>query len=108
MKTDTLSFNEFLCVTLLYAATVNEEFTANEKAAIVKEVGIETYENMYARFDKMSDFEALETIANHKGIHYPTLERRQEVLDKIKAIFHADNEYDILEKEIFNLIQKII
>lgn len=108
MSTESLSFNEFLCITLLYAATVNEEFTPEEKASIIKQVGIETYENMYVKFDKMSDFEALETIAHHKGIHYPTPERRQEVLDRIKVIFEADNEFDVLEKEIFRLLERIL
>ncbi|MDG1716322.1 MAG: hypothetical protein P8H42_01720 [Saprospiraceae bacterium] len=105
---DNLSFDEFICITLLYAANVNEEFTPKEKATIIKSVSITTYEKIYAIFDKMSDFEALETIMAYKGIHYPTSDRKQEVLDKIESIFKVNNAYDIVEKEIFHFLEKLL
>lgn len=104
----TLSYDEFICITLLYAANVNEEFTTEEKAAILQNVGVGTYEKMFSVFDKMSDFEALETIMDHKGIHYPTPARKQEVLDKIEIIFKADNDYDIVEKEIYRFLTNLL
>ena len=103
-----LSYDEFICIALLYAANVNEEFTPEEKAAIMKNVGEVTYEKMYNVFDKMSDFEALETIMNHKGVHYPTSTQKQEVLDKIEMIFKADDDYDIVEKEIYHFLKKLL
>lgn len=105
---ETLSYDEFICITLLYAANVNEEFTPEEKATIIKTVSIDTYEKMYAIFDKMSDFEALETIIAHKGIHYPTPDRKQEVLDKIESIFKVDDNYDVVEKEIFHFLTNLL
>ena len=105
---NTFSYDEFICITLLYAANVNEEFTAEEQEAILKNVGSATYEKMYNVFDKMSDFEALETIIAHKGIHYPTPTRKQEVLDKIEVIFKADNEYDMIEKEIYRFLTNLL
>ena len=105
---DNLSYDEFICITLLYAANVNEEFTPEEKATIIKTVNINTYDKMYAIFDKMSDFEALETIMGHKGVHYPTPDRRQEVLDKIESIFKVDDDFDIVEKEIFHFLKNLL
>ena len=105
---DNLSYDEFICITLLYAANVNEEFTSEEKATIIKTVSINTYDKMYAIFDKMSDFEALETIMAHKGVHYPTPDRKQEVLDKIESIFKVDDDFDIVEKEIFHFLKNLL
>lgn len=105
---ENLSYDEFICITLLYAANVNEEFTDDEKSAILKNVGQETYEKMFGIFDQMSDFEALETIMAHKGIHYPTPTRKQEVLDKIETIFKADENYDIIEKEIYRFLTNLL
>lgn len=103
-----LSYDEFICITLLYAANVNEEFTEEEKVAILENVGHATYEKMFAYFDELSDFEALETIMAHKGIHYPTPTRKQEVLDKIESIFKADNDYDVIEKEIYRFLTNLL
>lgn len=105
---ENLSYDEFICITLLYAANVNEEFTVEEKAAILKNVGQETYDKMYTIFDEMSDFEALETIMAHKGIHFPTSTRKQEVLDKIEYIFKADENYDVIEKEIYKFLTNLL
>ena len=103
-----LSYDEFICITLLYAANVNEEFTDEEKAAIIENVGNDTYDKMYSIFDEMSDFEALEVIISHKGIHFPTPARKQEVLDKIETIFKADNDYDVVEKEIYRFLTNLL
>lgn len=105
---DKLSYDEFICITLLYGANVNEEFTAEEKAAIIGNVGNETFDKVFNIFDKMSDFEALETIMSHKGLHYPTVSRKQEVLDKIESIFKSDDNYDIIEKEIYHFLTKLL
>ena len=102
------NYDEFLCFILLYAANVNEQFTDEEKSCIVGNVGNDTYDKMYEIFDKMSDFEALEKIMACKGIHYPTTDRRQEVFDKLKEIFNADNDYDIVEKEIFHFLENLL
>lgn len=104
----TYSYDEFICIALLYAANVNEEFTNEEKEAILVNVGKDTYDKMYGIFDKLSDFEALEIIIAHKGIHYPTPTRKQEVLDKIEVIFKADNDYDIVEKEIYRFLTNLL
>ena len=105
---ENLSYDEFICITLLYAANVNEEFTAEEKEAIITNVGNDTYDKMYDIFDKLSDFEALEIIIAHKGIHYPTPTRKQEVLDKIEHIFKSDNDYDVIEKEIYRFLTNLL
>jgi len=105
---ENLSYDEFICIALLYAANVNEQFTVEEKAAIIKEVGNDTFNKMFDIFDNMSDFEALETIMAHKGIHFPTPTRKQEVLDKIELIFESDNDYDIVEKEIYRFLTNLL
>ena len=106
--TENLSYDEFITLTLLYAANVNEEFTKEEQEAIKKNVSEDTYNKVYKIFDGMSDFEALESIQAHKGIHFPTPDRKQEVLDKIQVIFEADHNFDVVEKEIFHFLQKLL
>lgn len=108
MANKELSYDEFLCITLLYAGNVGEDFTNEERSAIVRHVGQETYDKVFSTFDEMSDFEALETIMAHKGLHFPTPARKQELLSKIESIFKSDDEYDPVEKEIYRFLSNLL
>lgn len=108
MEKRDLSYDEFLCLALLYAAHVSDGLADDEKAAIIGHVGNETFDKVYDIYNDMSDFEALETIIAHRGIHYPTATQRDEVLARIKAIFKADDDFDVVEKEIYHFLKNLL
>jgi len=103
-----LNYNEFLAFALLYASHVDMEYSEAEKETIQKLVSAKSYDKVYDAFNEMSDFSALQTILDHKGIYYPTAERKAELLAKIKELFLADGEYSTMEKELFHFLEKLL
>ena len=102
------SYNEFLAFLLIYIAHVDMEFAEDEKTMIQKKFGESTYNKMLAEFNAMSDFAAYQTILDYKGVYYPTAEQKAEILEKIKDLFHADGEFNIMEKELLHFLEMMM
>lgn len=102
------SYNEFLAFLLIYIAHVDMEFAEEEKAMIKQKFGEETYDKMLAEFVSMSDYKAYETILSYKGAYYPTNEQKQEILEKMKNLFQADDDLNIMEKELLHFLERMM
>lgn len=102
------SYNEFLAFLLIYISHVDMEFAEEEKAMIKENVGLVTFEKMVAEFDSMSDYKAYETILSYKGVYFPTVEQKNELIDKMKDLFHADADFNIMEKELLHFLDKMM
>ncbi len=102
------SYNEFLAFLLIYIAHVDMEFSEVEKDYIRTKTGDETYDKMLAAFESMTDYQAFETILDYKGVYYPTPEQKQELIDKMIAIFHADMEFNIMEKGLLQFMERMM
>jgi hypothetical protein len=98
------SYNEFLTFLLIYIAHVDMEFAEEEKAMIKKNMGEKNYDKMLAEFESMSDFAAYQAIMDYKGVYYPTAEQKAEIMEKIKDLFHADGEFNVMEKELMHFL----
>jgi hypothetical protein len=102
------SYNEFLAFLLIYVAHVDMEFAEEEKEMIKKSVGEPTYEKMLKAFDAASDYQAYQTILNYKGLYYPTQDRKDELIDKMRDLFFADADFNIMEKELLHFLEKMM
>ncbi|MBK8625791.1 MAG: hypothetical protein IPN86_09595 [Saprospiraceae bacterium] len=102
------SYNEFLAFLLIYISQVDMEFAEEEKAMIRNKVGEQTYDKMVAEFEAMSDYKAYETILSYKGVYFPTIEQKNELIDKMKDLFHADADFNIMEKELLHFLDKMM
>ena len=56
----------------------------------------------------MSDYKALETILSYKGLYYPTIARKNELLYQMKLLFEADGEFSIMERELLQFLDKLM
>ncbi|MBK8346774.1 MAG: hypothetical protein IPL08_03830 [Saprospiraceae bacterium] len=102
------SYNEFLAFLLIYISHVDMEFVDEEKAMIKKNVGEPTYSKMLEQFDAMSDFKAYQTILDYKGVYYPTHDRKNEVIEKMKDLFYADADFNIMERELLHFLDRMM
>ena len=102
------SYNEFLAFLLIYISHVDMEFADEEKDMIKKNVGTSTYDKMLAEFDDMIDYKAYETILSYKGVYFPTIKQKNELIDKMKDLFHADADFNIMEKELLHFLDKMM
>ena len=102
------SYNEFLAFLLIYIAHVDMEFAEEEKAMIKTKFGENIYEKMFSEFDSMSDYKAYETILSYKGVYFPTQEQKEEIIEKMKTLFDADAEFNIMEKELLHFLDRMM
>jgi hypothetical protein len=102
------NYDEFVTFVLLYASHVDMDFSEEERAKITERLPSATFDKMYATFQDMSDYEALQNILSYKGLYYPTPERKKELLDKIKLVFFADGDYSVMERELLHFLDKLM
>ena len=102
------SYNEFLGLLLVYIAHVDMEFSESEKTLIKKMVGAKALEKVVHDFEEMSDFQAFQTILSYKGVYFPTTEQKEELLEDMKKLFLADGDFNILEKEAYHFLEKMM
>jgi len=105
---NTWNQNEFLAFALLYAAHVDIDFSEEEQEQIRSLVDGDTYDKLYAQFIEMSDYKALEIILSYKGLYYPTHDRKNELLARMKKLFMADGDFSIMEKELLLFLEKLM
>ena len=91
-KSQDWNYQEFVTFVIIYASNVDMDFSEVEKARINARVSKSTFDKMYHEFDKRSDFESLQTILSYKGLYYPTVARKLELLNAVKLLFFADGE----------------
>ncbi len=104
----TFNFEEFSTFLLLYAANADLEFTEDEREMIMSRVSKDTFEKVNQVFEEQSDFARLQTIIDYKGLHYPTVARREELMDMMRKLFEADGEYSTLEKNLMMFLDKLM
>jgi len=102
------SYNEFLAFLLIYLSWVDLDFADEEKDMIKKLVGKPTFDRIYTDFMEMSDYAAYETILSYKGLYYPTVDKKQELIEKMKDLFYVDADFNIMERELLNFLQKMM
>lgn len=105
---NTWNQDEFLAFTLLYAAHVDIDFSIEEKERITKLVNQETYDQLYAKFNDMSDYKALETILSYKGLYFPTPDRKRELLSQLQLLFESDGDFSVMEKGLLLFLEKLM
>jgi len=100
--------NEFMTFLLLYASHIDAEYSEEEKAKIKTIASDETYQHILEIFNDQTDYQALQTILSYKGLYFPTADRKAEVLGRMKELFLADGEYNIIEKELLMFLDRLM
>ncbi len=100
--------NEFITFLLLHASHADLEFTDDEKESIMERVSPDVFEQIYASYEEMGEFEILQTILDYKGLYYPTIDRKNELLDLVKKQFQADGVVSSLEKSLMLFLEKLL
>lgn len=102
------SYNEFLAFLMIYVGHVDIDFSDSEKELITKAFGKETFEKIYAEFIEMSDYQSYETILSYKGIYFPTVDQKNEILSKVRELTIADGEFNIMEKGLILFFERMM
>ncbi len=102
------SYNEFLAYLLLYAA--NADFNINDEERKLLLSGLNTYDynNISKAFDKSNDYERLQVIESFRDSYYPDDHSKEKLLNDLKKIFLADEEYNSVERAVFMGLRKVL
>jgi hypothetical protein len=102
------NYNEFLCFILIYASHADMEFSEEEREVIKTQIDEDHSAPLYAEFEELTDYERIQTIQAYKGLYYPTHERRDEILFRIRTLFESDGKFDVMEQNMFRMLKKIM
>ena len=102
------NFEEFSTFLLLYAADADLVLSPEEEALMKARLNEQSYEKIKKQYRSLSDYQRIQTIMSYKGLYYPTVERRDELIALIKKQFMADGDYSILEKNMLHLLEKLM
>ena len=99
---------EYRTFLLIHASHADLEFTDDERQAIVDIVSTETFEEIYGQYEEMGEYEIIKTIIDYKGLYFPTLDRKEELLSIIQKQFSADGNVSKLEKSLILFLNKLL
>ena len=101
-------FNEFLAFLLIYASYADLEFTEDEKKQIQETVSPEVFDEIYAHFETLTDYQALELILSYRDVYFSNEEDKSVIFDELKKLFTVDGEFSALEKELLQFSDKLM
>lgn len=102
------NLDEFITFLLLHASYADFDFTDNEKKIVASILSEEDFNEISSVYDSMSDYKAEETILSYKGLHYPTLPQKQEMLGRMTQLFNADGDFSTMEKKLYAYFDKLL
>lgn len=99
---------EFQTYVLLYAAQSNYIETESESNYILSKVNETLFNRIHTEIVHDNDFQAMEKIKEYLSDNEYSLKDKENLLKDIKNVFFADGTVDILERNVFIFLKKII
>lgn len=93
---------------LLYCAYADFVITAEEKELIKSKVGLNEYQKIHKEFEEDNDYQRIQKINSTIARFEYSQEELDEIFQSIKSLFLSDGEMDILEKNIYRGLKKLL
>ena len=101
------NYEQFLAFLLFYCSSSDYKITKSEKDLIkIKSKNIDL-NDIKNEFDKMSDYEIIQTILSFKEKYFNTEDAKQKIIKDIKEHFLADKELHYNEKNLCNALTEL-
>ncbi len=102
------SREEFEAYLLFYCANADLIITDEEKQLIHKKVSDEAFNAIKAEFEADKDYTRIQKIINTAERFELTKDEIQTIFNEITQLFEADGKVDILEKEVFIGLKRVL
>jgi hypothetical protein len=99
---------ELVAYILLFAANSNFTEDEQEKNNIISKVDIDTYERIHKEFDQDNDYKSIQKIMTGLKQHNYSEDALDFLFSDIKELFLADGEFDILERNMFANLKRLL
>ena len=100
--------DEFLAFVLLYAACVDMECTDDERKVITGVIDESHLKVVEAEYNKLSDFERISVINAYRDQYFKDPGQKDEILGSVEKMFKADGTFDIMEHNVYRMLQKLL
>lgn len=99
---------ELVAYILLYTAHSNFEEDNKERNVIISKVDMQTFQKIHDEFDKDNDYQSIQKIMQGVKEHNYNADDLKLLFNDIKTLFLSDGEYDILERNMFLFLKKLL
>lgn len=99
--------DQYEAFVMLVAAAGDLKMQIEEKRPIIDKVGAD-WNDLLNLFRSLNDAERIAVIFNGKDTHLKTEADRQKLLQEVKTVFLADEDYADIERGIMSLLKKIL
>lgn len=100
--------DEFKTYVLLYAAQSNYIETESESKYILSKVNEQIFNRIHTEIVHDNDYQSMEKIKDYLAENKYSTTDKENLLKDIKNVFFADGSVDILERNVFIFLKKII
>jgi len=102
------NLDEFITFLLIHASYADFDFSSDEEKIVKSLISPEDYSEISAAYDDMGEYQVVETILSYKGLHYPTVPQKQEMLGRMIQLFNSDGDFSTMEKKLYDFFNKIL
>ena len=102
------TYEEVIAFTMLYAASADMEITANEEDLIKQKLDEAQYKKVKATFDSSNDAATIDLILSYKDQYFSTDQQRTAVLDEMRKVFDADDQFSLMERNMMKLFKHLL
>lgn len=102
------SYNDFLSLLFIYSASVDLDFSDEEKTVILEKVGENSYQKAHNWFAKAKDIEVTDVLYNLGHKFCSTEEQKKMAMDDINDIIHTNGRKSRVEEDMLLFINKLI
>jgi len=99
---------EFCAFLLLYSAMADNIITSEERDMVLEKVEPEVYDQLLDELNANTEEENKAILLSYKGIYFPTLAQKKELLHLVKKEFYADKDFSAVEIELYNTLKSIM
>ena len=102
------SYAEFHAFVMFYAANADNHITVEETALIRPNLTAEQYTAVETAFKQSADSTVLDHIISYRDRYFATAIDRERLLTDMQAVFNADADFSIMERNVQRIFQRII
>jgi hypothetical protein len=102
------TLDDFTCFLLTYLAEANYRISEGEKEIILAHVSSEKYERIVNFINNRSDYECLQLIDYYRSEFLTDAETREKLLAEMEALYQADEQPSVLERNMILGLKKLI
>lgn len=102
------TLDDFTCFLLTYVAEANYRITEGEKEIILAHVSPDKYERIVQFINNRSDYECLQLIEYYRNEFLLNDAERQHLFAEMEALYQADEQHSVLEKNMIMALKKLI